>query len=37
MRVSVVGTQAAAVTRATRDDETISFLPLNHVYEQILT
>ena len=30
-----VGRQAGAVTRATRDDETISFLPLNHVYEQI--
>ena len=30
-----VGKQAAFVTRATRDDETISFLPLNHVYEQI--
>jgi long-chain acyl-CoA synthetase len=30
-----VGRQATSVTRATRDDETISFLPLNHVYEQI--
>jgi long-chain acyl-CoA synthetase len=30
-----VGRQAGAVTRASRDDETISFLPLNHVYEQI--
>jgi long-chain acyl-CoA synthetase len=30
-----VGRQAGAVTRATRNDETISFLPLNHVYEQI--
>jgi long-chain acyl-CoA synthetase len=30
-----VGRQATAVTRATRNDETISFLPLNHVYEQI--
>ena len=30
-----VGRQAAAVTRAVPDDETISFLPLNHVYEQI--
>jgi long-chain acyl-CoA synthetase len=30
-----VGRQAGVVTRATRDDETISFLPLNHVYEQI--
>ncbi len=30
-----VGRQATAVTRASRDDETISFLPLNHVYEQI--
>jgi long-chain acyl-CoA synthetase len=30
-----VGRQAGVVTRASRDDETISFLPLNHVYEQI--
>ena len=30
-----VGKQATVVNRATRDDETISFLPLNHVYEQI--
>ena len=30
-----VGKQATAVSRGTRDDETISFLPLNHVYEQI--
>ncbi|OIP91629.1 MAG: long-chain fatty acid--CoA ligase [Syntrophaceae bacterium CG2_30_58_14] len=30
-----VGEQATAVSRGTRDDETISFLPLNHVYEQI--
>ncbi|MCX5827699.1 MAG: long-chain fatty acid--CoA ligase [Deltaproteobacteria bacterium] len=30
-----VGKQAGIVTRATPDDETISFLPLNHVYEQI--
>ena len=30
-----VGRQAGTITRATRDDETISFLPLNHVYEQI--
>jgi len=30
-----VGRQATSVTRATRDDETISFLPLNHIYEQI--
>jgi long-chain acyl-CoA synthetase len=30
-----VGRQATSVTRATRNDETISFLPLNHVYEQI--
>jgi long-chain acyl-CoA synthetase len=30
-----VGRQATTVTRGTRDDETISFLPLNHVYEQI--
>jgi long-chain acyl-CoA synthetase len=30
-----VGKQAALITRAVREDETISFLPLNHVYEQI--
>lgn len=30
-----IGKQATAVSRGTRDDETISFLPLNHVYEQI--
>lgn len=30
-----VGKQATSVTQGTRDDETISFLPLNHVYEQI--
>ncbi|MCK4534232.1 MAG: long-chain fatty acid--CoA ligase, partial [Syntrophobacterales bacterium] len=30
-----VGEQAAKVTMSTRDDESISFLPLNHVYEQI--
>ena len=30
-----VGKQATAVSRGTRDDETISFLPLNHIYEQI--
>jgi long-chain acyl-CoA synthetase len=30
-----VGEQATSVTRASRADETISFLPLNHVYEQI--
>ncbi len=30
-----VGRKAAEVTRATAEDETISFLPLNHVYEQI--
>ncbi len=30
-----VGRQATSVTRASRDAETISFLPLNHVYEQI--
>ena len=30
-----VGKQATAVSRGSRDDETISFLPLNHVYEQI--
>jgi len=30
-----VGKQASFITRAVRDDETISFLPLNHVYEQI--
>ena len=30
-----VGKQATAVSKGARDDETISFLPLNHVYEQI--
>jgi long-chain acyl-CoA synthetase len=30
-----VGVQAAKITKAGRDDESISFLPLNHVYEQI--
>ena len=30
-----VGQKASVVTRATEEDETISFLPLNHVYEQI--
>jgi long-chain acyl-CoA synthetase len=30
-----VGRSAQKVMPATRDDETISFLPLNHVYEQI--
>jgi len=30
-----VGKQASKVIETTRDDETISFLPLNHVYEQI--
>ncbi|MBU4074260.1 MAG: AMP-binding protein, partial [Proteobacteria bacterium] len=30
-----VGKQANKVSQGTRDDETISFLPLNHVYEQI--
>jgi len=30
-----VGRQASVVTRGTPEDETISFLPLNHVYEQI--
>lgn len=30
-----VGKQAAKITRSTREDESISFLPLNHVYEQI--
>jgi long-chain acyl-CoA synthetase len=30
-----VGRQASLVTKATAKDETISFLPLNHVYEQI--
>jgi long-chain acyl-CoA synthetase len=30
-----VGRQAGMVIRAVPDDETISFLPLNHVYEQI--
>jgi len=30
-----VGRQATSTSRTSRDDETISFLPLNHVYEQI--
>ncbi len=30
-----VGKQASFITRTVIDDETISFLPLNHVYEQI--
>ena len=30
-----VGRQATVVTQGDPDDETISFLPLNHVYEQI--
>ncbi|MEW6332838.1 MAG: AMP-binding protein [Thermodesulfobacteriota bacterium] len=30
-----VGKQANTVIQGNRDDETISFLPLNHVYEQI--
>jgi long-chain acyl-CoA synthetase len=30
-----VGKQATVVTQGMPDDETISFLPLNHVYEQI--
>ncbi|HOO47241.1 MAG TPA: AMP-binding protein, partial [Deltaproteobacteria bacterium] len=30
-----VGEQAAKITQAGREDESISFLPLNHVYEQI--
>jgi long-chain acyl-CoA synthetase len=30
-----VGQQASLITKATTKDETISFLPLNHVYEQI--
>ena len=30
-----VGRAARQVMPATQDDETISFLPLNHVYEQI--
>ncbi len=30
-----VGKQASAITQTQKDDETISFLPLNHVYEQI--
>lgn len=30
-----VGKQAAKITKSTREDESISFLPLNHVYEQI--
>ncbi|MEA3470534.1 MAG: long-chain fatty acid--CoA ligase, partial [Thermodesulfobacteriota bacterium] len=30
-----VGKQAASITQSRTDDESISFLPLNHVYEQI--
>ncbi len=30
-----VGKQASLITQTKKDDETISFLPLNHVYEQI--
>jgi long-chain acyl-CoA synthetase len=30
-----VGKQAALITQSSIDDESISFLPLNHVYEQI--
>jgi long-chain acyl-CoA synthetase len=30
-----VGRASASVTQSSRDDESISFLPLNHVYEQI--
>ena len=30
-----VGKQTNSITQGTPDDETISFLPLNHVYEQI--
>ena len=30
-----IATQNEKITRMTADDETISFLPLNHVYEQI--
>lgn len=30
-----VGKQAAKITKSAREDESISFLPLNHVYEQI--
>jgi len=30
-----VGKQASAITQTQKDDETISFLPLNYVYEQI--
>ncbi|MBI5582214.1 MAG: AMP-binding protein [Deltaproteobacteria bacterium] len=30
-----VGQASASVTQSSRDDESISFLPLNHVYEQI--
>ncbi len=30
-----VGKQASAITQTQKDDQTISFLPLNHVYEQI--
>jgi len=30
-----IGQQASSVTKTSANDETISFLPLNHVYEQI--
>jgi long-chain acyl-CoA synthetase len=30
-----IGVQANAISQGSRDDESISFLPLNHVYEQI--
>lgn len=30
-----IARQTAKITRTSKDDETISFLPLNHVYEQI--
>jgi long-chain acyl-CoA synthetase len=30
-----IGQQANSISEGTRDDESISFLPLNHVYEQI--
>ena len=30
-----VGERSKNITKSTRDDESISFLPLNHVYEQI--
>jgi long-chain acyl-CoA synthetase len=30
-----IARQTVTVTKSSRDDETISFLPLNHVYEQI--